>query len=145
MGSNLPHTAPIDVELPTFVGDQRIEFGTVGVGTEDYAVAVVVKRIEQNRNRVITRELRRPLEWRHDHDLVALQNPRDDLFGRSVVSVNPDVERGVVEEYQHLGSFGGGISLQRLALAKSGCARSRFPGTLVEEPVDPQLGGLLGG
>ena len=137
MCGDLPHPPPIHIELTTLVRDERIELRTVRVRGENHAIAVIVERIEEDRDGVVTRELRTSAETR-THELVPLKNPGDHIIGRAISGQYADIERGVVEEDSDLGDLRRGLPFERLLLPESGGHRCVTPGRLVQQAVDTE-------
>jgi hypothetical protein len=147
-----PDGAPVGVERARLVRDERIELRAVRVSGEHEGVAPVAERIEEDRHRVVARELVAAVEAAGLQELVALKKVGHHPLGLRVPRQDADVEVSCVEEHAHLGLLGGRLALERLALAQAGGRRRERPRRLVEAPVDAQLarqadrdhGGLVG-
>ena len=92
---------------------------------------MIVERIEDDHDGVVTRELGFPLEG-HLHELVALKYAGDHLFGGAVTGHDTHIECGVVEEDPDLGDLRRGLPFERLLLPESGCHRCIAPSGLVQ-------------
>ena len=80
---------------------------------------MVMERIEHNRYGIVSTELRSTPEFVRAHQLVALQESRDDRVRPTVVCQYADVDGRFIVNDPYLGGFGGGCAIHGLSLPKT--------------------------
>jgi hypothetical protein len=112
---------------------------------EDHAVSVIVERVEKNGHRIVAGKLQVGAVVVGHQELVALQDPGDDILSPRVVGHDPYVERLVIKDDADGCALCGECALNRFLLAQSREHRCPDPYLLVQESVHAHGAASSGG